>query len=59
MSNRVRSFLDDAHRNGHHGPAMLKRWAMLRNQERRAPHVRITVDVLEAAIEIEEQEAAR
>lgn len=49
----VLPFLDDAHRNGHRGERMLRRFAMLRNSSRRLPGERITTIVLEAAVDAE------
>lgn len=54
----ARDFLEDAHRNGHRGPAMLRRWAIQRNHDRRHPAQFVSALVLEDAIRIE-AEAAR
>lgn len=57
LTDRARAFLDDAHRNGHRGPQMLRRWALSRNGDRRTPGRYVTVAVLEEAIRLEEQKA--
>lgn len=49
----VRDFLDDAHRNGHHGAALLRRWAIQRNHDRRHPTQFVSAQVLDEAIRLE------
>lgn len=46
-------FLADAHRHGHRGERMLRRWAMYRNQMRLRHEPKVTLPTLEAAIALE------
>lgn len=46
-------FLADAHANGHHGQAMLRRWARTRNAGRRTTTPAVTTHTLNLAIQLE------
>lgn len=56
---KAKQFLDDAHRHGHRGPIMLKRWAIkLNTDRRRTPADFVSVYTLDEAIAMEEGEDA-
>lgn len=54
-----KALLKAAHAAGHRGPVMLRRFVMAKNADRRLPHDRITTDVLEAAIALDQETADR
>lgn len=49
------AFLADAHAHGHRGPALLKRWAIRLNTDRRQITPVVTTATLNEAVELEDE----